>query len=424
MNWISGIRIALAALICASTQLQAAEPATVRVGILQFGTVSWELEVMEREGFAKREGIRLEIVPLALKDATNVAIQGEAVDIIVNDWIWVARQRAEGRDFTFVPYSMAVGGVMVRPDSGVHAGGLARQAARRCRRAAGQELVAAQGLRPSHRGRRRRDAREGGFCRATLLNELVLRGELSAALNYWHYGARLKAAGLHEMLSMDEILAGLGVNAELPLVGWVFREGWARQNRGTVSAFLRASAAAKAHMRESDEVWTTLRPLMRVEDDATFIALRDGFRAGIPAATMGEAEQTARQVFDILATEGARRWWATRRRSRRAHSGARARIGEGRAGRSVHDGAVAWPASRHALRMRRIRQTGDATLRLVSLLVFVLLWQVAAIVLDSSTLPAPLTVFGRVVDETVSLALPSHLAITLSRVVIGFRRRC
>ena len=70
--------------------------------------------------------------------------------------------------------------------------------------------------------------------------------------------------------------------------------------------------------------------------------------------------------------------------------------------------------------MRRIRQTGDATLRLVSLLVFVLLWQVAAIVLDSSTLPAPLTVFGRVVDETVSLALPSHLAITLSRVVIGF----
>ena len=51
--------------------------------------------------------------------------------------------------------------------------------------------------------------------------------------------------------------------------------------------------------------------------------------------------------------------------------------------------------------MRRIRQTGDATCGLVSLLVFVLLWQVAAIVLDSSTLPAPLTVFGRVVDETV-----------------------
>lgn len=70
--------------------------------------------------------------------------------------------------------------------------------------------------------------------------------------------------------------------------------------------------------------------------------------------------------------------------------------------------------------MKCARPTGDAILRLVSLLVFVLLWQVAAIVLDSATLPAPLTVFGRVVDETVSLALPSHLAITLSRVVISF----
>ena len=305
MNWISGIRIALVALVCASTQLQAAEPATVRVGILQFGTVSWELEVMERAGFAEREGIRLEIVPLALKDAANVAIQGEAVDIIVNDWIWVARQRAEGRDFTFVPYSMAVGGVMVRPDSGAHT--LADLRGKRLGVAGGPLDKSWLLLRAYARRTAGEDAAtlvEVDFAAPPLLNELVLRGELSAALTYWHYGGRLKAAGLHEMLSMEEILAGLGVNAELPLVGWVFREGWARQNRETVSAFLRASAAAKAHMRASDEVWKTLRPLMRVEDDATFIALRDGFRAGIPAATMGEAEQTARQVFDILATEG------------------------------------------------------------------------------------------------------------------------
>ena len=53
--------------------------------------------MMEREGFAKREGIRLEIVPArAPGDATNVAIQGEAVDIIVNDWIWVADSAPKG----------------------------------------------------------------------------------------------------------------------------------------------------------------------------------------------------------------------------------------------------------------------------------------------------------------------------------------
>ncbi len=89
-------------------------------------------------------------------------------------------------------------------------------------------------------------------------------------------------------------------------------------------------------------------------------------------------------------------------------------------GRSVPEGALALPDTRQPVRVKRTRQTGDAALRLVSLLVFVLLWQVAAIVLDSATLPAPLAVFGRIVDETVSLALPTHLAITLSRVVISF----
>jgi len=100
------------------TAVVAAEPVTIRVGILQYGTASWELDVMERKGFAAAEGVRLRLVPLALKDAANIALQGGAVDVIVTDWIWVARQRAEGRDYTFVPYSRAVGGVMVRPDAG------------------------------------------------------------------------------------------------------------------------------------------------------------------------------------------------------------------------------------------------------------------------------------------------------------------
>ena len=97
----------------------AAERVVVRVGILQFGTVSWELEVMQRHGLAEREGIALRIVPLALKDAANVAIQGGEVDVIANDWIWVSRMRSEGSDYAFAPYSQAVGGISVRPDAGV-----------------------------------------------------------------------------------------------------------------------------------------------------------------------------------------------------------------------------------------------------------------------------------------------------------------
>ena len=283
----------------------AAERAVLRVGILQFGTVSWELDVMQRHGFAEREGIEVRLVPLALKDAANVAIQGGEVDIIANDWIWVSRMRSEGSDYAFAPYSQAVGGISVRPDAGVAqfadlkgkrlgvAGGaldkswlLLRAYARRT---VGED--AATFLRPQ-------------FAAPPLLNELVMRGELPAAMNFWHYTARLSAAGMKELITMPQILAGLGIEDELPLVGWVFRERWAKDNAAAIAGFLRASDAAKALMLESDAVWEELRPLMRAENEETFIALRDGFRAGIPRTTADEAERVATRVFDILAAEG------------------------------------------------------------------------------------------------------------------------
>ena len=299
--------LAMLVISCAfsAASSRAAELPTIRVGVLQFGTVSWELEAMQRAGFDTRAGIRLQVVPLALKDAANVAMLGSAVDVIVNDWIWVARQRAEGRDFTFVPYSLAVGGIMVRPDAGIRgfadlrgkrlgiAGGpldkswlLLRAYARRT---VGED--AAQWLKPD-------------FVAPPLLNELMFKGELPAGLNFWHYAARLQAAGMVPLLSMEEILATLDVKAELPLVGWVFREQWAASNAAAIRGFLQASAETKRLLRESDEAWLALRPSMKVDDDATFVALREGYRAGIPAAKMGEAEEAARKVFDILAAEG------------------------------------------------------------------------------------------------------------------------
>ena len=62
----------------------------------------------------------------------------------------------------------------------------------------------------------------------------------------------------------------------------------------------------------------------------------------------------------------------------------------------------------------------DGALRLYSLLGFLLLWQVAAVLAASSLLPLPSTVFGRIGEETLSLVLPNHLAVTLGRVSVAF----
>lgn len=316
------------ALSLVSTPSRSADAALVRVGVLQFGTVSWEIEAMQNAGLLAREGVRVEVVPLAVNDAANVAFQGNAVDVIVNDWIWVSRQRTEGRSYTFVPYSRAVGGVMVRADAGVRTFSDLR--GRRLGIAGGALGKSWLLLRAYARKTVGEDAAtfvRADFAAPPLLNQLALGGEMPAVLNYWHYNARLKAAGLHEMLTMEDILAGLGVHSELPMVGWVFREDWARANPAAIGGFLRASAAAKRLMLESDEIWTHLRPTMRAENQATFLALKDGYRAGVPRVSIASAEAVAQQVFSILAAEGGRELVGS---AQALEPGTFWRVGEGR----------------------------------------------------------------------------------------------
>lgn len=63
---------------------------------------------------------------------------------------------------------------------------------------------------------------------------------------------------------------------------------------------------------------------------------------------------------------------------------------------------------------------GDTVMRAASLAVFVLLWHVGAWLAQTSTLPGPVEVAARVVEETIALELPAHLAVTLYRVAVAF----
>ncbi|HSB73797.1 MAG TPA: ABC transporter substrate-binding protein [Candidatus Methylomirabilis sp.] len=277
----------------------------IRIGALKYGTVSWELDVMETHGLAAREGVEPRVVWLASPGATAVALQGGAADLIVTDWIWVSRQRAEGRPYSFVPYSLTVGGVMVRPDAGIRQ--LADLRGRRLGVAGGPVdkswlLLRAYGRRTLGEDLAR--VAEPSFGGPPLLNELMLRGDLPAVLNYWQYGAQLKAAGMRELLGIPEVLRGLGVPEPVPLLGWVFDERWAATHRNVLTAFLRASYAAKQILLASDAEWERIRPLTGAGDPRGLHALRDAFRDGVPRR-FGPAEMdAAARVFAILAREG------------------------------------------------------------------------------------------------------------------------
>ncbi len=137
-----------------------------------------------------------------------------------------------------------------------------------------------------------------------LLNELALRGQVDAALNAWHYTARLETNGMHALIEVPEMLKGLGIEKPIPLIGWVFRDDWAAKNPEAARNFLSASYEAKAILAKSDAEWERLKPKMRAEDNATFIALRNGFRNGIPTCADPDYMTTVAATFKILADTG------------------------------------------------------------------------------------------------------------------------
>ena len=289
----------------AAAAAQAADLGTMKVGVLKFGTVNWELDVIKAHGLDAKEGFTLEIQPFGANDAADVALMGDAVDAIVEDWLFVSRQRAEGVPLTFIPYSSNVGAVMVAPDSGIAsvadlkgkklgvAGGpldkgwLMLQAY--AKRSAGMDLAAEV---------------EPVYAAPPLLTEKLKSGELDAVLNYWHFGARLEADGYRRLIGIGEVQEVLGVPASVPQLGYVFKEGWADEHADLVEAFARASRAAKEIMRASDEEWQRLMPATRAEDQAELEAYMRRYREGI-VEHWGEQQQAdAAKLYAILAELG------------------------------------------------------------------------------------------------------------------------
>jgi NitT/TauT family transport system substrate-binding protein len=284
---------------------EAEDLGTLRIGVLQFGTVSWELDVVRQHGLDSKHGFTLEVQPFGQNEAADVALMGGAVDGIVEDWLWVSRQRADGELLTFLPYSSAVGALMVRPDRGI--ADVAGLAGKRIGIAGGpldKSWLILQGYAQAKHGMDLKTAVEPVYGAPPLLSEKLRSGELDAVLSYWHFCARLEVDGFPQLIGVNEAQGALGVPATTPQLGYVFRQGFADSHADLLRAFAAASREAKGILATSDAEWERLRPLTRAESDAVLAALQRRFVAGI-MPHWGPTEQAqAAELYLILAKLG------------------------------------------------------------------------------------------------------------------------
>lgn len=294
----------LGSLLCWGDAAMGAE--RLRVGVLKFGTVNWQLESLKAGGFDAPQGLELEVLPLASKNATAVALQAGEVDMIVSDWIWALRQRAAGTEFVFAPYSTALGALVLR--SGLEIAGISDLAGKRIGVAGGpidKSWLVLRSWSQSRLGFDLAQAAEPVFAAPPLLNEQLRMGKLDAVLTYWPYAARLEAAGFVRLAAVNDLLVDFGVDGRPALVGYVFRQDLAREKPAALEGFFRALAATNDLLASSDAEWERLRPIMKVGTNEEFEALKAGFRTGIPALSMdAKGLADARTLFRILAETG------------------------------------------------------------------------------------------------------------------------
>jgi NitT/TauT family transport system substrate-binding protein len=292
------LTIAMAGLAPAASA-QAAKK--IKLGVLKFGTVSWAVETMQRNGFDKQNGIELEVVPLASTDATVIALQGGSVDMIATDWLWVSRERTNGGEFSFSPFTTALGAIMVPANSPIKT--LTDLKGKKLGVAGGPLdkswlLIVAYALRTANFDLRSETRQVFGA--PPLLAEKAKQGEIDAVLNFWPYAARLEAGGFKQLIGIEDVVRELGAKGEVAMVGFVFRESWANEDKDAVNGFLQAAAKADDLLATSNEAWDAIKPMMRAEDEATFEALRRRYREGIPERSTAQNESDAKVLYQFL----------------------------------------------------------------------------------------------------------------------------
>src|SRR5947208_9267944 len=107
-----------ATIVCialAATTASAAD--RIRVAVQRTGTLAWELDVIKSHALDRKANLAIETLELASTEAGKIALKAGSADLMLSDWLWVARERSFGDQLVFYPSSSTLGAVMAPVNS-------------------------------------------------------------------------------------------------------------------------------------------------------------------------------------------------------------------------------------------------------------------------------------------------------------------
>jgi NitT/TauT family transport system substrate-binding protein len=274
----------------------------IRVAVQKTGTLAWELDVVKRHGIDHKLDLTIDTIELASTEAGKVALKGGSADLMLSDWLWVARERSLGDTLVFYPVSSALGAVMAPPS---------RPLLREVHDLKDKKLAVAGGpldkswlllqafaLRTGVDLKREASIVYGA---PPLLSQKALAGETDATLTYWNFCAELESKGFRRAIPMDTVMHGLGAKGPIAILGYAFDGNWARRNPTTIERFLAAAQEAKEILAASETEWQRLAPSLRISDANALAIYRRRYSDGIVRRLLAEEEADARALYLVLA---------------------------------------------------------------------------------------------------------------------------
>jgi NitT/TauT family transport system substrate-binding protein len=276
----------------------------IRIAVQKTGTLAWELEVLKAHGLDRQAGLDIATTELATTEAGKIALESGSVDLMLSDWLWVARERALGGDLVFYPYSSALGGVMVPANSTI--AGVPDLKGKKLGVAGGpldKSWLLLQAL-----------ARKSGIDLKTqtqiaygappLLQQKALQGETDATLTFWNFCADLEANGMKRAVSMADVMKSLGAEGSVAMVGYVFDRGWAQRNAALLDRFFSATRKAKEILAQSPTEWQRLAPRIGLSEAGALDVYRQRYLEGLPRRPLRDEIADANVLYQVLAEIG------------------------------------------------------------------------------------------------------------------------